>query len=200
MNHNSSCVLADRFTEARTLASDLAWILGFSLFTALAAQLEIRLPYTPVPITAQTFAVLLAGALLGSRRGFLSQMAYLAEGAAGLPVFAGGGFSIAHLMGPTGGYLWSYPVAAALIGWLVESGASRRTLLLAPALVTSDLLILASGVLWVHRFFGTTFRHALLLGFYPFIVGDLIKLVLIGFSLPRILNRSGRREVGQTCL
>ena len=70
MNHNSSCVLADRFTEARTLASDLAWILGFSLFTALAAQLEIRLPYTPVPITAQTFAVLLAGALLGSRRGF----------------------------------------------------------------------------------------------------------------------------------
>ena len=200
MHHSSSYVLADRFTEARTLASDAAWIIGFSLFTALAAQLEIRLPYTPVPITAQTFAVLLAGALLGSRRGFLSQMAYLAEGAAGLPVFAGGAFSFAHLMGPTGGYLWSYPVAAALIGWLVERGASRRTLLLVPALVLSDLLILACGVLWVHRFFGTTFRDALLLGFYPFLIGDLIKLVVIGFSLPRMLNRFGRREVGQKCL
>jgi biotin transport system substrate-specific component len=193
MNHNSTFILADRFTETRSWASDVAWIVGFSLLTGFAAQLEIRLPSTPVPITAQTFAVLLSGALVGSRRGFLSQMAYLAEGAAGLPVFAGGAFSFAHLMGPTGGYLWSYPLAAALMGWLVERGAARRTLLLAPALVASDLLIFAFGVLWVHGFFGTTFRNALLLGFYPFLVGDLVKLILIGFSLPRILNRFGRR-------
>src|SRR2546427_5832771 len=127
MNHNSSCVLADRFTEARTLASDLAWILGFSLFTALAAQLEIRLPYTPVPITAQTFAVLLAGALLGSRRGFLSQMAYLAEGAAGLPVFAGGGFFLSPPLGPTGGYFWGHPGGAAPFRWVFRRGGRRRT-------------------------------------------------------------------------
>src|SRR2546426_8311741 len=130
MNHNSSCVLADRFTEARTLASDLAWILGFSLFTALAAQLEIRLPYTPVPITAQTFAVLLAGALLGSRRGFLSQMAYLAEGAAGLPVFAGGGFFLSPLLGPTGGCFLGYSVAGGPIGLVVWSGGRPRTFFL----------------------------------------------------------------------
>jgi biotin transport system substrate-specific component len=193
MRHNSSLVLADRLIETRTVLSDSAWIVGFSLFTALAAQLEIRLPYTPVPITLQTLAVLFAGAVLGSRRGFLSQALYLAEGAAGLPVFAGGAASVVHLMGPTGGYLWSYPFAAVLIGWMVERGASRRAVTLAAALIASDLVILASGLVWVHQFFGTTFRQALGLAFYPFVVGDIVKIVVVGLSLPRILNRFGNR-------
>jgi len=185
MRHTSSSVLVDCWAPSRTAAYDSAWIIGFSLFTALAAQLEIRLPYTPVPITLQTLAVILAGAMLGSRRGFLSQALYLAEGAAGLPVFAGGASTIVHLMGPTGGYLWSYPLAAAFIGWMVERGASRRTLTLAASLVASDLLILACGIVWVHQFLGTTFRQALILAFYPFIVGDVIKVAVVGLSLPR---------------
>ncbi len=193
MRHNSSLVLADCFTRSRTSASDTAWIVGFSLFTALAAQMEIRLPYTPVPITLQTLAVLLAGAVLGSRRGFLSQALYLAEGAAGLPVFAGGAATVVHLMGPTGGYLWSYPFAAALIGWMVERGASRRAVTFAAALISSDLVILVSGLVWVHQFFGTTFRQALALAFFPFLVGDIIKVVVVGLSLPRISNRFGHR-------
>jgi biotin transport system substrate-specific component len=196
MKYNPALLLSDRFTESRTAASDAAWIVGFSLFTALAAQFEIRLPYTPVPITMQTFAVLLGGAVLGSRRGFLSQALYLAEGAAGLPVFAGGAASVIHLMGPTGGYLWSYPAAAALTGWLIERGAGRRTITLAAALIAGDLVILVSGLAWVHQFIGTTFRQALILALYPFVVGDIIKLALVGLTLPRILNRPAGRLRG----
>lgn len=193
MRHDPTLLLADRLPQSPTAASDAAWIVGFSLITAIAAQPEIRLPYTPVPITLQTLAVLLAGAVLGSRRGFMSQALYLAEGAVGLPVFAGGAASVVHLMGPTGGYLWSYPFAAALIGWLVERGASRRAVTLAAALIASDLVILASGLVWVHQFFGTDFRQALGLAFYPFVVGDMVKVVVVGLSLPRILIRFGNR-------
>jgi len=82
--------------------------------TAGCAQLSVHLPFTPVPVTGQTFAVLLSGAVLGCRRGFLSQLVYLAEGAAGLPVFADATGTALHLVGPSGGYLWSFPLAAAL--------------------------------------------------------------------------------------
>lgn len=164
------------------------WIAGFSLLTGLLAQLEFRLPYTPVPLTGQTFGVLLAGAVLGSRRGFLSQLLYLAEGAGGLPVFAGGAFGVAHLFGPTGGYLWSCPIAAALLGWLVERGASRRVLLLAASLVLADAVILAAGALWLHTFLAVPYSRAMLLGFYPFLIGDVLKVVLVGGSLPQTLK------------
>src|SRR5579864_2125911 len=106
MTRTSSPVLVDNWSRS-SAALDPMWIAGFSLLTAVLAQIRIPLPFTPVPLTGQTFAVLLAGAALGSRRGFLSQALYLAEGAAGLPVFAGAVGSLAHLFGPTGGYLWS---------------------------------------------------------------------------------------------
>lgn len=165
------------------------WIAGFSLLTAVLAQIRIPLPFTPVPLTGQTFAVLLAGAALGSRRGFLSQALYLVEGAAGLPVFAGAVGSLTHLFGPTGGYLWSYPLAAALVGWLVERGASRSAWRLTLALGLSSALILASGTLWLHRFMGHAWNEAWLAGFYPFLPGDILKIALVGASLPQVLKR-----------
>ncbi len=189
MARAESNVIADCWLGERRAAWDLLWIVAFGALTALLAQIKIPLPFTPVPLTGQTFAVLLAGAVLGSSRAFLSQGLYLAAGAAGLPVFAGGASSVAHLLGPTGGYLWSYPVAAGCLGWLVQRGASRKTWNLAGALFLGDLLILLCGTFWLHAFFRFPYRKAWRLGFYPFLAGDLLKIMLVGATLPRLLAR-----------
>lgn len=191
MTRANANVLADHLTPERSSVLDVMWVVGFALLTAAMAQIRIQFPGMPVPLTGQTFAVLLSGAVLGGRRAFSSQALYLSAGAAGLPVFAGGGFSFAYLLGPTGGYLWSFPLAAALLGWSVERGASRKPWLLAPSLIACDALILTSGALWLHGIFGLAYRQAALLGFYPFLVGDVAKVVLVGLTLPRILKWSG---------
>jgi len=191
MTRPFSNVLVDNSSEDRSLNRDLLYIVGASFLTGLMAQIRITLPFTPIPLTGQTFAVLLSGVVLGSRRGFLSQALYLVEGAAGLPVFAGGTGSALHLLGPTGGYLWSFPVAAGLLGWLVERGASRSSSKLAGALIVSDLLILASGGAWLHIVFRVPYSQSWILGCYPFLVADILKIVLVGLSLPRILRWFG---------
>ena len=156
--------------------------------------MSVHLPFTPVPVTAQTLAVLLSGAVLGWRRGFLSQLVYLAEGAAGLPVFADATGTALHLVGPSGGYLWSFPLAAAFVGWLVEQGAARSTWKLAGALVAADALILIVGSTWLQLLFRVPYSQAWLLGFYPFLVTDALKIVLVGLSLPRVLRRFEAHE------
>lgn len=194
MTRANSNALADYLTRDHHSVLDLYWVVGFTLLTAALAQIRFQFPFIPVPLTGQTFAVLLSGAILGSRRAFSSQALYLAAGAIGMPVFAGGGFSFAYLLGPTGGYLWSFPLAAALMGWLVERGASRKTWRLALSLILCDALILISGTLWLHNIFGFPYRQAALLGFYPFLIGDILKIVLVGLTIPRILNRAGRHD------
>src|SRR5207237_7451408 len=109
-------------------------VVAFSLFVALAAQVAVPLPWTPVPLTAQTFAVLLTGALLGSRLGALALVAYLAEGASGLPFFRGGTGGLAPLFGLTAGYLFAFPAAAFVTGYLAERGWDRRYLPAAAAM------------------------------------------------------------------
>lgn len=187
MTNSASNVLVDNWTNRRTLSLDVVWVIGFSLLTALLAQVRIPLPFTPVPLTGQTFGVLLAGAVLGSRRGFISQTLYLAAGVAGLPVFAGGAFSLAYMLGPTGGYLWSFPFAAGLLGWLVEAGAGRRVWRLGIALGLSSGMILVSGALWLSVTRGV--HDAWLLGVYPFLPGETLKVALVMLSLPGILRR-----------
>jgi biotin transport system substrate-specific component len=189
MNRASTDVLIDRVPGARSIFTDATWVIAFSLVTAACAQLSIHLPFLPVPITGQTFAVLLSGAVLGWRRGFLSQVAYLAEGAAGLPVFADGSGSALHLVGPSGGYLLCFPLAAALLGYLVEQGAARSTWKLAGALVSADVLILLAGSTWLHLLFRVSYTQGWLLGFFPFLMGDVAKVVLVGCALPRVLRR-----------
>jgi biotin transport system substrate-specific component len=191
MSQVMSNVLADNLSQERNPATDLLWTVGFALVTAVMAQVEFRLPFTPVPLTGQTFAVLLSGAVLGGRRAFASQTLYLASGAAGLPVFAGGGATILYLLGPTGGYLWSFPLAAALTGWLVERGASRKAWKLALTLVLSDALILISGTLWLRGYFGVAPHEVWHWGFYPFLIGDILKISFVGVTLPRLLRRYG---------
>src|ERR1017187_2050778 len=125
MTRASTDVLIDRIPGAQSMATDAAWVIAFSLVTAACAQISIHLPFSPVPITGQTFAVLLSGAVLGWRRAFLSQVAYLAEGAAGMPVFADGAGTALHLVGPSGGFLLCFPLAAVLVGYMVGLGAGR---------------------------------------------------------------------------
>ncbi|WP_105317864.1 biotin transporter BioY [Thermus tenuipuniceus] len=183
----------------RTLARDLALILGGSLLVALAARVSIPLPFTPVPITGQTLAILLVGAALGSRLGFLSLLAYLAEGAMGLPVFAGGTGGLAKILGPTGGFLLAFPMAAGLVGLLVERfGLDRSFLGTLLAMLAGNALLYLVGLPWLAawlmgagKFTGT--GALLAMGLFPFIPGDLVKAVVAALLLPSAWKGLGRR-------
>ena len=161
---------------------DMAWIAGGSLFIALASQVAIPLHFSPVPLTGQTLAVLLAGALLGSRRGSLCLLLYLAEGTVGLPVFAGGRAGLAHLVGPTGGYLVGFIASAFLTGLLAERGWDRRAATTLAAMLLGNAVIYAFGLPWLAYFVGS--GRALASGLLPFIPGDLLKLLLAAALLP----------------
>ncbi len=194
MTRGSTDILIDRVPGARNLVTDAGWVIAFSLVTAACAQISIHLPISPVPVTGQTFAVLLSGAVLGRRRGFLSQVVYLAEGAAGMPVFADGAGSALHLVGPSGGFLLCFPLAAALIGWLVERGAARSVGMLAGGLISADVLILCAGSVWLRLLFHIPFAQALSMGFYPFVIADVAKVILVGCTLPKVLHGLGARK------
>jgi biotin transport system substrate-specific component len=170
------------------LAQDALLVVGFSLVVALSAQIAIPLPGTPVPITGQTFGVLLTGALLGSGRGFLALALYLLEGALGLPVFAQWHSGLHALLAtPSSGYLWACPFAAALVGALAERGWDRRVGTTALAMLAGNAVFYLVGVPWLARFVGTA--QALPMGFYPFLPGDLVKLLLAAALLPAAWRR-----------
>jgi biotin transport system substrate-specific component len=161
-------------------------MVGFALLTAFAAQIVIPVPGTPVPITGQTFAVLLAGAALGSRAGAGSQLIYWLMGAAGLPFYAeaGGGWSTAT--GATGGYLFGFVVAAWAIGYLAERGQDRKVSTAIPAFLAGNAIIYLFGVTWLFISIPAidSINGALIAGFVPFVVGDLVKIVAAGLLLP----------------
>src|SRR5689334_15576696 len=138
--------LADLAWPRAGLRSNLVLIVAASALTALAAQLALPLPFSPVPVTGQTFAVLLTGAALGARRGAAAQLLYLAEGAAGLPVFAGWAGGAHVLLGPTGGYLVAFPFAAAIVGALCERGWDRRFGTMFVAMLLGSVAIFAVGI------------------------------------------------------
>jgi len=159
-----------------------ALILGFS------AQVKVYLPISPVPITGQTFAVLMLAALLGSRRGVLVIIAYLMEGVAGLPVFAGG-IGPATLIGPTGGYLFGFIAVAYVVGKLAEMGWDRRVSTTIAAMLAGEIVLYTFGVCWLAIM--TNIRTAMVIGLYPFIVGDILKIALAATVLPagwKLLN------------
>jgi len=163
-------------------------VFGFSLLTAAAAQLKI--PMFPVPITGQTFVVLLAGALLGSRLGAITMVAYLTEGAIGLPFFNGFSGGIGHILGPTGGYLVAFPAAAYITGAFAEHGWDKRFLSAVAAMTIGSLVILLCGWAWLSQFRAPSAAFAA--GVTPFIVGDIIKILLAAAALPagwKLLNR-----------
>jgi len=160
---------------------DAALILGGSLLVGLSAQIAI--PLTPVPITGQTFAVLLLGAMFGARRGCLCMLAYLAEGAAGLPVFALGQAGPAVLLGPRGGYIVGFVAAAYITGFLAEKGWDRRIATTILAMICGNIAIYTFGLFWLCCLTGIN-KSVLAVGLYPFIVGDLLKISLAAIFLP----------------
>jgi len=157
--------------RARRLAwlYDLTLVLGGSLLVALSAQVAFPLPFSPVPVTAQTLAVLLVGALLGGVRGGVSLLLYLGQGVAGLPVFAAGGAGVAYFLGPTGGYLLGFVAGATLTGLLAERGWDRRIATTLMAMLLGIAAIYATGLAWLALFAVTD--NVLAAGLYPFMPG-----------------------------
>jgi biotin transport system substrate-specific component len=170
----------------RSAAVSAALVVAFALLTALAAQIEIPLPFTPVPITGQTFAVLLAGAALGSRLGAASQGVYWMLGAVGLPFYSGGDGGWQAATGATAGYLVGFIIAAYVVGFLAERRQDRAVVTAVPAFLTGSAIIYLCGVgwLWYSVDAFATAEAAMAAGLTPFIIGDLVKIGLAGVLLP----------------
>ena len=165
-------------------------VLG-SFLVAVSAQ--ILVPMYPVPMTMQPFAVLLIGAAFGARLGAATLILYMVEGALGLPVFHGAKGGLPHLVGPTGGYILGFVLAAGAVGWLAERGWDRSILRTVAAMTVGVALIYLPGVLWLSGFIGV--EKAVQAGLAPFLIGDAVKIALAALVLPgawALIGRAGR--------
>ena len=167
------------FSPLRLQTRSLGWQVGAvvlgTLFLALSSYIVV--PMVPVPVTMQTFAVTLIGALYGWRLGAMTIAAWLVEGAVGFPVLAGGAAGASHFVGPTGGYLFAFPLVGALVGWLAERGWNGNRVMLAfAAMVLGNLACLVLGTAWLAVMIGL--EQAITFGFLPFLVGGLLKSAL----------------------
>jgi biotin transport system substrate-specific component len=185
-----------RASQDTSRGIQIASVLFLTALTAASAQISIPLPFTSVPLTLQPMVVLLGGLALGSRLGAISQVLYLAAGIAGLPVFAASPLlpqGVLRLLGPTGGYLMSYPLAAFVTGYLAERGFDRRYLTSVVALLAGLAIVYTCGVTWLGLFARTAdgsaapgIAAAFVAGIVPFVVPDLIKLLAAAGLLPAL--------------
>ncbi|UCC45794.1 MAG: biotin transporter BioY [Candidatus Zixiibacteriota bacterium] len=182
MNSSSHAItIYDRIRPSSLLA-ELPILIGFNLLLIACAQVVINLPF--VPITGQTFGVLLVAMALGRVRGLAVISAYLLEGILGLPVFAQGKAGVVALLGPTGGYLMGFAVAGYLVGWLADRGWHQRYSLSVLAMIIGTVVIYLCGVVWLTRFVPT--GSLLAVGVTPFIAGGLVKIGLAAIILPTV--------------
>lgn len=175
----------------RSSIMTVASIIGLAFLTAVLAQWEIPLGFTPVPITGQTLGVVLAGATLGSRNGAMSMGLYWILGALGLPFYAGGAGGWEAATGSTAGYLVGFVVAAWVIGKLAESRQDRKVLTAIPAILTGSVIIYLFGVGWLMISLDVDLAQGLAWGFTPFVIGDLLKVAAAGVVLPGIWKLLG---------
>jgi biotin transport system substrate-specific component len=180
----TAAVISQRVLPRSRVAS-VVLVIAAAALTALAAQWEIHLPFTPVPITGQTFAVLLTGAALGSRLGASGQILYVAAGALGLPIYSGGaaGWDEARAVGTTG-YLIGFIVAAAVIGYMAERRQDRQFATMFTAFILGSFVVYVFGVVGLMLIFDMTTTEAIVAGVVPFVLGDLIKAAAAGLLLP----------------
>ena len=188
-------VLSNEFTHRLHIKENIyldMWLIIFgSLFVAVSSQIAFYLPFTPVPVTGQTFAVLFLGAVLGSKKGGLSLALYVLEGMLGLPVFAGGTGGMAVLFGPTVGYLIGFIPAAILVGYLSEKGFDRNWIPMFFALFFGLAVIYLFGAIRLLSFVG--YEKVFLFGVAPFLVGDVLKTGMAMILIPsgwKLLNKS----------
>jgi len=191
---SQSKVLADRIFPVEGLAADVVRIAAANILLVLCAHIALPLSWTPVPVTGQTFGVLLVAVLLGSRRGALTLGLYLLEGIAGLPVFQPLGLpGPARFLGPTAGYLIAYPFAAFVNGWIVERGAStgrwrfanlrESGAKLVAALFSGEVIIFVGGCAWLALLTGSGWADSLRIGAVPFLLGEILKMALIAAAV-----------------
>jgi biotin transport system substrate-specific component len=177
-------------------ARQVAIVVSASLFVALCARITIPIPGTPVPLTVQNFGVLLVGLLLGSRRGFAALALYLMEGAAGMPVFSSvstlGPGGIAHLLGPTGGFLLAYPVVAGLAGYVTEHGRKSFARAALGGLF-GEVVLFASGLAWLAVLTHSVVQ-AFRWGLYWFLFAEIIKVMMAAGIAARWQRRSGTQQ------
>jgi biotin transport system substrate-specific component len=195
-------------SRALILARDIGLMMGFAAFVALFAQIQVRVPWTPVPITGQTFAVLVTGGALGATRGAGSLTIYMLLGMVGLSVFTPAGTATegtwdVHFVLPwqgssglpwdlvSGGYIVGFILAAALVGYLAERGWDRGSWVHV-AMLLGSIVVYVPGVLWLANELNVSLSRALELGLYPFIVGDLMKLLLAAMVLPGAWALTGK--------
>ncbi len=184
-------VLSARILPQRRIIT-ATLVVGFALLTALAAQISIPLGFTPVPITGQTFAVLLTGAVLGSRAGAASQVLYVGMGAVGLPFYADGAGGWEAATGATAGYLVGFVAAAYLVGALAERKQDRHLATSVGAFLTGNLVIYLLGVAWLMRTFSWDLATGVEKGMAPFLIGDTVKILIAAGLMPlawRLTNR-----------
>lgn len=181
-----------RSSRAATMAYTVSCAVAGSLLIAGLAQVSIPLPFTPVPITGQTLGVLLVGAAYGPWLGGATLALYLAEGAAGLPFFAGaaGGAAVLGAASASGGYLWGFVLAAALVGWLSRRGWDRSFRSAIGAMLLGEVVVYAVGLPWLYRALPAltegraSLDDTLAAGLYPFVIGDVLKLLVAALALP----------------
>jgi biotin transport system substrate-specific component len=172
--------------QGRSLSWQIGAVIVGTLFLALSSY--IKVPMLPVPMTMQTFAVTLVGALMGWRLGGLTIVAWLAEGALGLPVLSGGASGLQHFVGPTGGYLLAFPIAGMLVGWLAQRGWNGRHVGLAfAAMLLGNATCLVLGAAWLSTLVG--FDKALMVGVVPFLAGAVVKSALGAATLRALARR-----------
>lgn len=170
--------LAEEYLRGESLWMSAARLASANLLMVLCSWIALPLPGTPVPLTGQTFGVLLVACLFGPNIGWQAMAFYLLEGLAGLPVFQPyGAPGMAHLIGPTGGYLLAFPLAAALAGWLATRDSRLSGLL--SALLAGELVIFASGLAWLARWMHLDFTASVYAGLLPFIPGEIVKMAAV---------------------
>jgi biotin transport system substrate-specific component len=197
-------VLAESLSTRTPIRSTAAFkaiaVVAGSLLIAGLAQITVKLPFTHVPFTGQTLGVLLVGGALGSVLGVASVGLYLAEGAIGLPFFAGGesGADVLGFASATAGYLWAFVIAAGIVGWLARKGWDKGIGSSIGAMLLGEVIIFTVGVTWLSAALDLPAKVALEEGLYPFVIGDTIKLLLAAGALPvawRLLGKdAGKKE------
>ena len=181
--HALAPVVVDSWA-AKSRARNIALVVGLTLFTAVCAQVSVPLPFTPVPLTLQTFAVLAGAGALGAQRAVASQILYVVLAAAGAPVLAGGSHGIAALTGATGGYIAGFIASSFVVGAIARTGATRNVASTAAAYVAGTATIYLLGVSWLAVSAHMSALDAIRAGMIPFLVGDAIKAVMAGAILP----------------
>ena len=177
-------VMPDRLASDKmlTLMTQLFLVLTGSALLAISAQFAVRLPLSPVPVTGQTLVVLMIGMAFGSRLGAATVLAYLAEGAMGLPVFAEGKSGLIAFAGPTGGYLVGFVAAAFATGFLAERGMGRGAVSTVLAMIVGNIVIYAFGFAYLSSLIGMS--KAFIFGVQPFLVGDIAKIIVAAGLMP----------------